>query len=145
MNDQLLLEYIFFHQQSCDRFKQFLRETGVETLKEGIDETDVEALTVYIADDLDEEISEKIEQFYDEMMEMDEALVMENDDSDEYSQVGLAVSLKDGRSVMASVDPDVLNRVLTVITHDELGKLVDVIADAVENPDERPLCKRESD
>jgi len=145
MNDQLLLEYIFFHQQSCDRFKQFLREIGVETLKEGIDETDVEALTVYIADDLDEEISEKIEQFYDEMMEMDEALVMENDDSDEYSQVGLAVSLKDGRSVMASVDPDVLNRVLTVITHDELGKLVDVIADAVENPDERPLCKRESD
>jgi len=29
-----------------------------------------------------------------------------------------------------------------VISHDELGKLVDAIADVVENPDVRPLCKR---
>ena len=142
MTDDLLLEYIFFHPQSCERFKQFLQQNGVAMLKEGVDQTDVEGLTVYISDDLDEEISEKIENFYDEMMELDESLVIEDDDSDEYSQVGLAVTLNDGRSVMASVDPDVLNRVLTVITHDELGKLVDVIADAVENPDQRPLCKR---
>ena len=142
MTDDLLLEYIFFHPQSCERFKQFLQQNGVAMLKEGVDQTDVEGLTVYISDDLDEDISEKIENFYDEMMELDESLVIEDDDSDEYSQVGLAVTLNDGRSVMASVDPDVLNRVLTVITHDELGKLVDVIADAVENPDQRPLCKR---
>ena len=142
MTDDLLLEYIFFHPQSCERFKQFLQQNGVAMLKEGVDQTDVEGLTVYISDGLDEEISEKIENFYDEMMELDESLVIEDDDSDEYSQVGLAVTLNDGRSVMASVDPDVLNRVLTVITHDELGKLVDVIADAVENPDQRPLCKR---
>ncbi len=144
MNDDLMLEYIFFHPQSCERFKQFLREIEVVMLKEGVDETDVEGLTVYIADDLDEAVSEKIENFYDEMMELDEALVIEGEGADEYSQVGLAVSLKDGRSVMASVDPDVLNRMLTVVTHDELGKVVDAIADAVENPDERPLCKRES-
>jgi len=143
MNDDLLLEYIFFHQQPCDRFKQVLQQVGVETLKEGTDETDVEGLTVCISDDLDEEISEKIENFYDEMMELDESLVIEDEGADEYSQAGLAVTLKDGRSVMASVDPDVLNRVLTVISHDELGKLVDIIADAVENPDQRPLCKRE--
>lgn len=145
MNDDLLLEYIFFHQPPCHRFKQYLQKIGVEMLKEGIDETDVEAFTVYIADNLDDDVSQQIEDFYDEMMELDESLVIEDDGADEYSQVGLAVTLKDGRSVMASVDPEVLNRVLTVISHDELGKLVDVIADAVENPDERPLCKRESD
>jgi len=145
MTDELLLEYIFFNRQPCDQFKQYLQGIGVETLKEGIDETDVEAFTVYISDELEDDISEQIEAFYDQMMELDESLVIAHDDNDEYSQVGLAVTLNDGRSVMASVDPDVLNRVLTVISHDELGKLVDVIADAVENPDERPLCKRENE
>ncbi len=142
MNDELLLEYIFFHEEPCNRFKQFLQSKQVELLKEGIDETDVEAFVVYIADDLDEVISEEIEQYYDEMMELNESLVMQDEGADEMNSVGLAVSLTDGRSVLATVDPDVLNRILTVITHDELGKLVDTIADAVENPDERPLCKR---
>jgi len=142
MNDQLLLEYIFFHQQPCNQFKQFLQSKQVELLKEGIDETDVEAFVVYIADDLDDELSEEIENFYDEMMELNESLVMQDEGVDEMNNVGLAVSLSDGRSVLATVDPDVLNRILTVISHNELGALVDTIADAVENPDERPLCKR---
>ncbi len=142
MNDQLLLEYIFFHEQPYIQFKQFLQRKQVELLKEGIDETDVEAFVVYIADDLDDDLSDEIENFYDEMMELNESLVMQDEGMDEMNNVGLAVSLNDGRSVLATVDPDVLNRVLSVISHDELGKLVDTIADAVESPDERPLCKR---
>ena len=142
MNEQLLLEYIFFHKQPCDQFKEFLQSKHVDLLKEGIDETDVEAFVVYIADDLNENLSEEIEDFYDQMMELNESLVMQDEDTGEMNNVGLAVSLNDGRSVLATVDPDVLNRILTVISHDELGKLVDTIADAVENPDERHLCKR---
>jgi len=142
MNDELMLEYIFFHKQPYSQFKQFLNKKQVELLREDTDETDVEALVVCIADNLDDTLTEEIEAFYDEMMELNEVLVMQDEGSDEMNNVGLAVSLKDGRSVLASIDPDVLNRVLTVISHDELGKLVDVIADAVENPDERPLCKR---
>ncbi len=142
MNEQLLLEYIFFHEEPCARFKKFLQENRVELLKEGLDKTDVEAFVVYIADDLDDALSEKIEDFYDEMMVLNESLVMQDEKTGGMNNVGLAVSLNDGRSVLATVDPDVLNRVLSVISHDELGKLVDTIADAVENPDERPLCKR---
>ena len=142
MNEQLLLEYIFFHQQPCDLFKAFLHSKNVELIKEGVDETDVEAFVVYIADDLDDVVSEQIEDFYDEMMELSESLVIQAGEADEMNNVGLAVSLNDGRSVLATVDPDVLNRILTVISHDELGKLVDTIADAVESPDERSLCKR---
>ena len=142
MNDQLMLEYIFFHREPYRRFVDFLREQGVEPLREGLDQTDVEGLVVCIQDNLEEPLSEAIEAFYDDMMVLDEELVAESDDSDEMSQVGVAVTLRDGRSVLASVAPDVLNRVLAVISHQELGELVDAIADAVENPDERPLCKR---
>lgn len=142
MNDQLMLEYIFFHRQPYREFLQFLRERDVLPLKEGVDQTDVEGFVVYLQDNLDEELSEEIERFYDAMMEMSERLVAAEEEADEYRQVGVAVTLRDGRSVLASVDPDVLNRVLGVISHQQLGELIDAIVDAVENPDERPLCKR---
>jgi len=142
MNDQLMLEYIFFHKTPYEKFLQFLRSIQVEPLKEGVDETDVEGLVVFIQDNLDESLSNEIEAYYDDMMDLNESLVAEEDEGDRMNNVGLAVSLADGRSVLASVDPAVLNRVLSVITHRQLGEMVDAIADAVENPDERPLCKR---
>lgn len=142
MNDQLMLEYIFFHKKPYEKFIQFLRSKKVAPLKEGVDKTDVEGLVVFIQDNLDETLSNDIEAYYDDMMDLNETLIAEQDDSHEMNNVGLAVSLQDGRSVLATVDPDVLNRILTVITHQQLGEMVDAIADAVENPDERPLCKR---
>ena len=142
MDDQLTLEYIFFHQQQYQKFKQFLESRNIEMLKEGIDETDVEGFVIHIQDNLDDEISEEIEDFYDEMMDFSETLVADESEDNESSRVGLNVTLMDGRSVLAEVEPDVLNRILTVVSHQELGNLVDAIADAVENPDQRPLCKR---
>lgn len=142
IDEQLMLEYIFFHEEPLSRFKAFLASHEIPILKQDLDETDITATTVFLQDDLDDEVETKIEDFYDEMMSLNEKLIAEQNQSDEKQQVGLAVSLKDGRSVFASVNPDVLNRILTVISHDELGELVDVIADAVENPDDRPLCKR---
>jgi hypothetical protein len=142
MNDQLMLEYIFFHEKPYEKFIQFLRSKKVDPLREGLDETDVEGRVVFIQDNLEEALSQEIEAFYDEMMDLNEALIAEQDDSDETNNVGLAVSLSDGRSVLATVDPNVLNKILSVITHQQLGEMVDAIADAVENPDERPLCKR---
>lgn len=142
MNEQLMLEYIFFHSTPYEQFKQFLESKNVKPLKEDTDETDVEAMVLYLEDNLDDELSEEIEEFYDKMMELNESLVAAEDESDEMHSVGLAVSLSDGRSVLAAVDPDVLNRILSVVSHKELGNLVDVIANAVESPDDRPLCKR---
>lgn len=137
-----MLEYIFFHQETYDDFKRFLEDKGIETLKEGIDQTDVEGYVIFIEDDLEEFLNDQVETFYDQLMDREEALVTEGAGEDEVSQVGLAVSLNDGRSVLASVDPATLNQILSVVTQQKLGEFVDAIADAVENPDDRPLCKR---
>lgn len=142
MNDQLMLEYVFFHQQPFDQFLRFLKSIQVEPLKQGIEHSDAEGLIVYLQDDLDDELSDRIEQYYDEMMELNEQLVADLQAQEDSSQVGVAVTLADGRSVLASVEPAVLNRILSVISHQQLGELVDTIVDAVENPDDRPLCKR---
>ncbi|MDJ0833218.1 MAG: hypothetical protein QNJ69_06815 [Gammaproteobacteria bacterium] len=143
MNDQLTLEYIFFHSKPYQLFKNFLQSRQVKLLQEGVDQTNVEGYLVAIADDLDDKLSEEIEAYYDEMMALTEQLVTQESNEDEMNIVGLAVSLQDGRSVLASVDPEVLNRILTVVSSKELGQLVDAIVDAVENPDQQPLCKRD--
>lgn len=142
MNDQLMLEYVFFHQQPFDEFLLFLESMQVEPLKHGVEHSDVEGLIVYLQDDLDDELSDRIERYYDEMMRLNEQLVAGEEAKEDSSQVGVAVSVADGRSVLASVEPEILNRILTVISHQQLGELVDAIVDAVENPDDRPLCKR---
>jgi len=142
MQEQLMMEYIFFHQQSFQRFKDFLLKNDIPVLKESVDQTDIEGFTIFLADDLEDIVSEQIEEFYDQMMELDEKLVAEDAGEDNLNQVGIAVALVDGQQVLASVDPDVMNRLLTVISHDELGQFVDDIVKVVENPDLRPLCKR---
>ena len=135
-----MIEYIFFHKTPYTLFCEFLLKINIP-YEESSEETDVEALLVKIADDLDDEISEQIEAYYDELLELDEGLV-EEDPEGVIDQAGLAVTLDNGVSVLASVNPDVLNRMLTVVSQDEMGEFIDAIVNAVEGPDERPLCKR---
>lgn len=135
-----MIEYIFFHPKPCDLFCQFLTEQNIP-FENNKDETDVEGLLIAIADDLADAISDKIEGYYDELLEMDEALLVENPE-DIIDQAGLAVTLNNGESTFASIDPDVLNRMLTVVSRDEVAGFIDAIVNAVEQPDQRPLCKR---
>lgn len=135
-----MIEYIFFHPKPSHLFCQFLSQQNIP-FKNNTEETDVEGLLVEIADDLDEAISLKIENYYDELLEMDEKLLVENPE-DVIDQAGLAVTLSNGGSTFASIDPDVLNRMLTAVTRDEVAAFIDAIVNAVECPDQRPLCKR---
>jgi len=135
-----MIEYIFFHQKPCDLFGQFLEQLQIP-FETNIEETDVEGLLIALADDLDDEVSNKIESYYDELLEMDEALLVENPD-DLIDQAGLAVTLNNGQSTFVSIDPDVLNRMLTAVSRDEIAAFIDAIVNAIETPDDRPLCKR---
>ncbi len=138
-----MIEYIFFHQKPHNLFCQFLQQKDIP-FDINKDETDIEGLLVTLADDLDEQISDDIENYYDELLDMDEELLVE-DPNDTIDQAGLAVTLNSGESTFASIKPDVLNRMLTVVTRDEVAEFIDAIVNAVETPDNRPLCKREED
>ncbi len=135
-----MIEYIFFHQKPFDLFCRFLRQENI-VFNKSKEETDVEGWLVALPDDLDVSLSGRIECLYDELLGMDESLVIE-DPENTIDQAGLAVCLKSGVSVFASVDPDVLNRMLTVVTRDEVAEFIDAVVSAVETPDQSPLCQR---
>jgi len=56
------------------------------------------------------------------------------------SAVGIVVHLSDGTQSLARVDPNMMRRILSVLSPDELGQFVAKIADAVEHPDNSPIC-----
>ncbi len=132
---------IFFDQRPWLLFQQFLKKKGLEP--ESVHEE--QGYLVSIPDDTDDDLMESIEAYYDEMLDMNEELFLEQQDDDQVHAAGVSVSLSDGRSVDALVNPKLLNRMLEVVSTDELGQFVSAIVDAVENPDNRPFCRRHRD
>lgn len=133
-----MLEYIFFDERPWKLFISFLVEKGLqpESAKED------QGFMVSLPDDTADELMDAIEAYYDEMLEMNEALFMEEQGDEDVHAAGVSVNLSDGRMVEASVDPKLLNRILEVLSTDELGQFITAIVDAVEKPDERPFCRR---
>jgi len=133
-----MLEYVFFDERPWARFADFARGQGLQPeCSCGED-----SLLVSLPEDTDDTVCDRLEAFYEQMMEMDEQIVAKLEGEGHQHSAGVTVSLGDGRSVLAAVDPGVLARVMTVLTSQEVGELVNAIVDAVEHPDERPMCKR---
>jgi hypothetical protein len=134
-----MLEFIFFHQNICSIFTDYLAELNIEYQ---VDD-DGDSLVVAIADDVDDVRLEYIEDEYDRMLD----LTREQTDSEEgespenYQKASLLISLKDGSNSYAHVDMDIINRVLRAINTDELNQIIESVVDAVENPDDRSYCQ----
>jgi hypothetical protein len=135
-----MLEYVFFHPLPLEKFQEFLRSKGLQVETVSAEDT----YEARLAEDIDDALSEEIEERYDKLMEMNQALFESEleQDVDNYHAAGVVVNLSDGRSVYADVEPGLLARVMEVLTPDELGRIVNAIVNAVESPDERTFCQR---
>ncbi len=133
-----MLEYVFFDHRPFDQFLNYLRELGLNPESRV---SDRDEYLIKLSDDLDDAVIEKVEAFYEKMVGMSEKLLAEEDEH-YLSAAGVQVNLADGSRTVASVDPDLLKKILTVLSYDELDQFVTSISRSVENPDERPICKR---
>ncbi len=138
-----MLEYVFFHPTPFEKFIEFARENGLspETVR------DDESYEVHLPEDIDDALSERIEERYGVLMELNQALFEseQGEGSDNYHAAGVVVNLKDGTAVYADVDPGVMARIMGVISAEEFGDVVNAIVDAVEEPDTRTFCQRMRD
>ncbi|MGB5225237.1 MAG: hypothetical protein WBN49_08680 [Arenicellales bacterium] len=133
-----MLEYIFFHDKPRQQFIQYLVQHEVPYTEQD----DSMGMVVAVPEDLDEKTEVDIETRYDELMDNAEELLIEDGEAAEKDVAAITISLQGGETVYASVDPKVLNRILGVITTQELNDLVNSIVSNVENPDKRPFCNR---
>ncbi|MDX2478123.1 MAG: hypothetical protein QNL05_12255 [Gammaproteobacteria bacterium] len=133
-----MLEYIFFHDGPRRQFLQYLESLDIPH----VEQNDTMGMIVAVPEDMGEDIEDKIETNYDELMENAEELLLEDGEGAEKDVAAITISLQSGETIYASVDPKVLNRILGVITTQELNDLVNSIVSSVENPDDRPFCNR---
>ena len=138
-----MLDFIFFHQTPMKKFQVYLDSEKIPykndtEFQASIEET---GFTVSISDEYELDIIDKVESYYDDMMELNEALVSAEEE-DEIKNAGITVNLSDGTTVLADVDPNLIYKLSEALNPQEILQLVNAIADAVENPDKRPICKR---
>ena len=135
-----MLEYVFFDERPRDQFVTFLQEKSVELKLED----DEGLLKVWISEDLDDDLDEAIEDFYDDMMALNQQLYEDENNEAEvgYNAAGIVLELNTGENVYAQVNPELLGRIMKVVTPDEFNTVVNAIVEAVENPDARTPCQR---
>jgi len=133
-----MLEYIFFHDEPRKQFIQCLVKQDIPYEEQN----DSMGMVVAVSEDLGEDIEEVIEAHYDELMENAEELLVSGGETAEKDVAAITITLDDGKTIYASVSPNVINRVLAVISTQELNDLVNSIVSSVLDPDERPICTR---
>ena len=106
------------------------------------EQNDSMGMVVAVSEDLGEDVEELIEARYDELMENAEELLVSGGETAEKDVAAITITLDDGKTIYASVSPNVINRVLAVISTQELNDLVNSIVSSVLDPDERPICTR---
>lgn len=136
-----VLEYLFFTPDIARQFIQALNEHGLEYVQET--EPVQGAIVLKIAEGVDDDLWDELDDLYDELSEVDQALLEEGiEDSSAKSTAGIYLQLLGGKQTVAQVDPDIMNRILSVISMDEFNAFIDTIVRSVETPDDSPICKR---
>ena len=135
-----MLEYVLFHQKPFEIFVKFLKENelSLETSEnDGIYE-------IRIDEDIDKDLSEKVEAEYDRLVAMNQELFFaENPATDEnYRMASVMITLKNGDRTSAHLPPELLARVLDAIDETEPNEIITAVVKAVENPDERSYCQK---
>ncbi|MCP4272355.1 MAG: hypothetical protein GY781_10370 [Gammaproteobacteria bacterium] len=138
MNDSL--EYLFYSSSIFDRFVDTLNKKSIPWTK--TQEMINNASIVLITEDDIEEYWDEIDDLYDELAIEDQRLEESGSNNpDDISTAGIHIALKNNGQTIAQVNPDILNRILDVLSPDEFAEFVDIIAKSVEDPNDTPICK----
>lgn len=141
------MEYMFFDEDLAKRFQTYCQSLGIDAqLETDITHTDDDSFTIKIADGLSDEIMEQIEEEYGEMLFGEQAAQIEgNDDGGAIADAcGVQVQLGSGQFTTVAIHPEIMNKILSVLTIDELQQFLSQVAEDIENPKMGPICSRES-
>ena len=138
-----MLEYLFFNDIFANQFADTLTEKKVEF--ERARESVKDAYILSVPETIDDDLWDEIDDIYDALSEKDTLLLQENLEDDEgVNAAGIYIQLANDKQTIAKIDPEVMNRMLTVVTMDEFNEFnefIEVIVSSVEKPDDSPICK----
>ena len=137
-----MLEFVFFHKRLAEKFMQRVENSGINaTLVH-----EEPAWEVHIPEDIDEHLNEDLNDYYDDLFEEDQDMYdQEHATDDQYQAAAIEITLKNAEKIYAQTNQKIMGKLLSILTFDELNRLVNDIVFAVENPDSRTICQRYRD
>ena len=134
-----MLDYICFDEQFTQAFTEFLRKKNVEYK---IRDDDMGTI-VSVPDDLDDELDDAIDEHFEAFERQYEERLKQELASQEKNVTAISVNLSSGETCYVPVSEEMMKRLLSVLSPQEVGDLVDAIVSVVENPDTRFICKHD--
>jgi hypothetical protein len=135
-----MIEYLFFNKAVSDRFIAVLKQKGVAWTEEI--EPVQDGISIKVSEDIGDDLWDELDDVYDQMS-VDDHMMLEAGMRDEgdVSTAGIYLQLKNGEQTIARVDPDIMSRILEVISMEEFNTFLEVIVSSVEEPDDSAICK----
>lgn len=139
MND--VLEYLFFTQSIANKFIAALQKWGISYTQ--TQEAVQGGIVLKIAETEVEAYWDELDALYDDLSAEDQNLLEAGlEDGNAKSTAGVYLQLQGGKQTVAQVDPNIMNRILSVISMEEFNAFIEVIVQSVEQPDDTPICKQ---
>ena len=135
-----MLEYLFFTREIAEKFIVFLNKKSLEW-EEFVDPM-LNSIVIKTSEDIDDDLWDELDDYHEVLSIKDQKLLEETmgDDDTETNAAGIYIQLPGDKQTVAQVDPDVMNRMLGVISMEEFNVFVETIVSSVEKPDDSPIC-----
>jgi len=136
-----MLEYLFFNQPIADKFIVFLKGKSLEWTQ--YDDPMLGSIVIKTSEDIEDELWDELDDFHEILGPEDQKLLEDAliDDETETNAAGVYIQLANGEQTVAQINPEVMNRMLDVISMDEFNEFIETIVSSVEKPDDSPICK----
>jgi hypothetical protein len=141
-----LMEYVFFDAGLAERFKAYCEQLQTQPkLVEGETHSGEASFTVSLPDNLRPEVMEQVEDAYSDILFGEQAAQIEgNDDFGALADAcGVQVQLQSGQFTTVAIHPEIMNKILSVLSVDELQQFLSQVAEDIENPKNGPICSRD--
>ena len=141
------MEYLFFSEPLAQRFVGFCSEQGVDAKIEAeVSFTGDDSFNVLLDDITSDALMEAVEEAYNALFFGEQAAQIEgtNQDGVLADACGVQVQLQSGQFTTVAIHPEIMNKLLNVLTVNELQSFLSQVAKDIENPKGGSICQRKN-
>jgi hypothetical protein len=137
-------DHAFFDQALAQSFADQLTERGIAAQVMAVAETGEESVCeVQVRQALTPEQMDEVEALYDQRFFEDQAALIEGNEVWAQADVsGVQVQLSTGDYTTVAIDPAIMNKLLSVLSIEELQQFLHQVAEDIEHPKSGPVCQR---
>lgn len=129
-----MYEYLFFEAEICDHFLADLAQRDISAQR--LDQE----LLIGVSEEITDEQSDYVDHLYEQLLQQTAELLERRGEGLEKDVAAVQVALADGSPCTIRLDSELMARLLSAISMEELRDMCQCIAVGVERRDNSPLC-----